>query len=47
MWLLNDMAAPGPQGLFRGKVDNKMRLGICSRSNDIIEPMIKPQWCVV
>ena len=23
-----------------------MRLGICSRSNDVIEPMIKPQWYV-
>ena len=31
-------------GLFRGKEDNKMRLGLCSRSNDIIEPMLTPQW---
>lgn len=23
-----------------------MRLGICSRSKDVIEPMIKPQWYV-
>ena len=23
-----------------------MRLGVCSRSNDVIEPMIKPQWYV-
>lgn len=23
-----------------------MRLGICSRSNDVIEPLIKPQWYV-
>lgn len=23
-----------------------MRLGICSRSNDVIEPMVKPQWFV-
>jgi valyl-tRNA synthetase len=33
-------------GLFRGKAPNKMRLGICSRSGDIIEPMITPQWYV-
>ncbi len=30
-------------GLFRGKADNKMRLGVCSRSGDIIEPLLKPQ----
>lgn len=23
-----------------------MRLGTCSRSGDIVEPMIKPQWFV-
>ena len=23
-----------------------MRLGLCSRSNDVIEPMLKPQWWV-
>jgi len=23
-----------------------MRLGVCSRSNDVVEPMIKPQWYV-
>jgi valyl-tRNA synthetase len=33
-------------GLFRGKEPNKMRLGLCSRSGDIIEPMITPQWYV-
>lgn len=33
-------------GQFHGKVDNKMRLGLCSRSGDVIEPMIKPQWFV-
>jgi len=31
-------------GLLRGKEVNKMRLGICSRSGDIIEPMLTPQW---
>lgn len=33
-------------GLYHGKVDNKMRLGICSRSGDIIEPLVKPQWFI-
>jgi valyl-tRNA synthetase len=33
-------------GLIRGKEPNKMRLGICSRSGDIIEPMLTPQWYV-
>jgi len=23
-----------------------MNLGICSRSNDVVEPMVKPQWFV-
>jgi len=34
------------RGLFRGDADNKMRLGRCSRTNDVIEPMLKPQWWV-
>ncbi|KAK7280006.1 hypothetical protein RJT34_25068 [Clitoria ternatea] len=34
------------KGLYRGSENNVMRLGVCSRSNDIIEPMIKPQWYV-
>jgi len=33
-------------GLFVEKKDNKMRLGLCSRSHDVIEPLIKPQWYV-
>eukprot|EP01038_Epipyxis_sp_PR26KG_P012499 gene12499-16767_t len=33
-------------GLFKGKAVNKMRLGKCSRSGDIIEPMLTPQWYV-
>ncbi|KAF0714051.1 Aste57867_4065 [Aphanomyces stellatus] len=32
--------------LFHGKVDNKMRLGICQRSGDVVEPLVKPQWFV-
>lgn len=31
-------------GLFVSKKDHVMRLGICSRSGDVIEPMLKPQW---
>ncbi|CAI5713249.1 unnamed protein product [Hyaloperonospora brassicae] len=34
------------KGLYHGKVDNKMRLGVCSRSGDVIEPLVKPQWFV-
>ncbi|KAL0213833.1 hypothetical protein P9112_006017 [Eukaryota sp. TZLM1-RC] len=34
------------KGLYRGKSANPMRLGICSRSNDVIEPVIRPQWFV-
>ena len=32
------------KGLYRGETTNKMRLGKCSRTGDIIEPMLKPQW---
>lgn len=34
------------QGLFIEAKTNDMRLGICSRSNDVVEPLIKPQWYV-
>ncbi len=34
------------KGLFRGVADNAMRLGLCSRSKDVIEPVLKPQWWV-
>ncbi|KAL7183872.1 hypothetical protein ACSBR2_026113 [Camellia fascicularis] len=34
------------KGLYRGAKNNEMRLGICSRSNDVVEPLIKPQWYV-
>jgi valyl-tRNA synthetase len=33
-------------GLIKGKTPNPMRLGLCSKSNDIIEPYLKPQWYV-
>lgn len=41
---VSPMLDMGSQGLFRGVADNAMRLGVCSRSDDVIEPMIKPQW---
>ncbi|THG19804.1 hypothetical protein TEA_018558 [Camellia sinensis var. sinensis] len=39
-------AALQRKGLYRGAKTNEMRLGICSRSNDVVEPLIKPQWYV-
>ncbi|GBG27752.1 Valine--tRNA ligase, partial [Hondaea fermentalgiana] len=33
-------------GLYRGKRANPMRLARCSRSGDVIEPLLKPQWFV-
>ncbi|GMR32510.1 hypothetical protein PMAYCL1PPCAC_02705, partial [Pristionchus mayeri] len=33
-------------GLFRGKNDNPMVVPICSRSKDVIEPILKAQWYV-
>ncbi|KNC53878.1 uncharacterized protein AMSG_12293 [Thecamonas trahens ATCC 50062] len=33
------------RGLYRGLEANPgMRLGLCSRSGDVVEPMLKPQW---
>eukprot|EP00192_Tetraselmis_astigmatica_P024574 CAMPEP_0117679300 /NCGR_PEP_ID=MMETSP0804-20121206/17744_1 /TAXON_ID=1074897 /ORGANISM="Tetraselmis astigmatica, Strain CCMP880" /LENGTH=940 /DNA_ID=CAMNT_0005488719 /DNA_START=78 /DNA_END=2900 /DNA_ORIENTATION=- len=34
------------KGLYRGTESNPMRLGLCSRSKDVIEPLLKPQWWV-
>jgi len=34
------------RGLIVGKKPNPMSIGLCSKSNDIIEPLIKPQWYV-
>lgn len=34
------------KGLFKETKDNKMSIGVCSRSKDIIEPRLKPQWWV-
>lgn len=41
--ILKDLEA---LGLYRGKKANPMALSICNRSNDIIEPRLKPQWYV-
>jgi len=32
------------KGLWVGKKSHPMRLGLCSRSKDVIEPFLKPQW---
>ena len=32
------------RGLFRGTRPNPMVLGLCSRSGDVIEPLMRPQW---
>mmetsp|Transcript_6107 Transcript_6107/g.16564 ORF Transcript_6107/g.16564 Transcript_6107/m.16564 type:complete len:1021 (+) Transcript_6107:92-3154(+) len=34
------------KGLSRGEAENPMRLGLCSRTGDVIEPLLKPQWWV-
>lgn len=34
------------KGLLRGTQDNEMSVPFCSRSKDIIEPVLKPQWWV-
>jgi valyl-tRNA synthetase len=33
-------------GLFRGQANNPMVVPICSRSGDVIEPLLAPQWFV-
>ncbi|EGV61631.1 hypothetical protein CANTEDRAFT_94516 [Yamadazyma tenuis ATCC 10573] len=34
------------KGLFVEQKDNEMAIPICSRSGDVIEPLLKPQWWV-
>ncbi|PRQ20821.1 putative valine--tRNA ligase [Rosa chinensis] len=34
------------KGLYRKTEVNEMKIKICSRSNDVVEPMMKPQWYV-
>ena len=33
-------------GLFRGKKPNPMVITLCSKSKDVIEPLLRPQWYV-
>jgi valyl-tRNA synthetase len=33
-------------GLYRGEAPNPMSIGTCSRSKDIVEPVLRPQWWV-
>ncbi|KAI0223969.1 valine--tRNA ligase [Massospora cicadina] len=40
------LAALKEKGLFVATKDNAMVVPICSRSGDIIEPILKPQWWV-
>ncbi|MPC09117.1 Valine--tRNA ligase [Portunus trituberculatus] len=40
------LAALKEKGLYVETKDNPMVVPICSRSKDVIEPMIKPQWYV-
>lgn len=41
--LINDLR---DLGVYVGCEEHEMRLGLCSRSGDIIEPLLKPQWFV-
>lgn len=34
------------EGLYENKRKEEMCLAICLRTNDVVEPMIKPQWYV-
>jgi valyl-tRNA synthetase len=34
------------KGLYVETVDHEMTLRLCSRSKDVIEPLLKPQWYV-
>ena len=40
------LAALKEKGLYKETKDNPMVVPICTRSKDIIEPLIKPQWSV-
>lgn len=33
-------------GLFKEKTNNPMSIGFCSRSGDVIEPLLRPQWYI-
>ena len=34
------------KGLYRDTKEHSMVIPICSRSKDVVEPLIKPQWFV-
>ncbi|KAI3854995.1 hypothetical protein MKW92_049673 [Papaver armeniacum] len=34
------------KGLYRDAQNNVMQIGVCSRTNEVVEPMMKPQWYV-
>lgn len=38
------MKAIEEKGLFRDKKEHKLSVGFCQRSDDVIEPYLKPQW---
>ena len=40
------LAAFTESALYRGTADNPMVVPVCSRSKDIIEPIMKPQWYI-
>jgi len=40
------LASLEEKGLYRETKDNPMVVPVCSRSKDIVEPIIKPQWYV-
>ncbi|XP_058116915.1 valine--tRNA ligase [Anopheles ziemanni] len=40
------LSALQEKGLYRDTKDNPMVVPVCSRSKDIVEPLIKPQWYV-
>ncbi|XP_055486373.1 LOW QUALITY PROTEIN: valine--tRNA ligase [Leucoraja erinacea] len=40
------LAALTQKGLFKEVKDNPMVVPVCSRSKDIVEPLLKPQWYV-
>ena len=40
------LAAFTESGLYRGTADNPIVVPVSSRSKDIIEPIMKPQWYI-
>ncbi len=40
------LSALQEKGLYKETADHPMVVPVCSRSKDIVEPLIKPQWYV-